>query len=158
MDGFGQLAALVVAHVSRRRADQASHGMFFHILAHVDAHQGLLVVEEKLGERASGLGFSHARGTKKYKRPDRPLGIAQPCTRAANGVCHHAERRILADHALAQAVFHLDQLLHLALQHAADGNSGPLGDDFGDVLLVDLVFQHACSAAPVFAGSFLCGV
>ncbi len=40
----------------------------------------------------------------------------------------------------------LDELLDLALQHARDGNAGPLADDFGDVFLVDLFLQHARGA------------
>ncbi len=106
MDGLGELAAFVVAHVARRRADEASHGVFFHVLAHVDAHHGLLVVEEELGERAGGFGFAHARRSKKNERTDGALGVAEAGARTANGVGHGCERGILADDALAQAVFH----------------------------------------------------
>ena len=43
-DCLGQLAALLVAHVSGRRSDQTGHGELLHILAHVDTHQILLTV------------------------------------------------------------------------------------------------------------------
>ena len=65
-DGLGQLAALVVADVAGRRADQAGHGELLHVLAHVDAHHGGLVVEQELGERPCELRLADAgrdRGT-----------------------------------------------------------------------------------------------
>ena len=44
-DGLGELAALVVADVARGGANQARDGVLLHVLAHVDAHHGRLVVE-----------------------------------------------------------------------------------------------------------------
>ena len=58
--GFGQLARLVVADVARWCADQARDGVLLLVLAHVDAHQRLLVVEQELGERPGELGLPHA--------------------------------------------------------------------------------------------------
>jgi hypothetical protein len=75
-DSFGQLAALVIAHVTRRRADQPCHGVLLHVLAHIDAHHRLLIVEHKLGQRPRGLRFAHARWAKKNERANRPSRIA----------------------------------------------------------------------------------
>ena len=52
------------------------------------------------------------------------------------------DRVVLADHPLVQHVLHADELRHLALHEPAHGDAGPLGDDLGDVLLVDLLLQH----------------
>ena len=60
--GLGQLAALVVAHVSRRRSDQTLHGELLHVLGHVDAHHGLLGIEQVLGKRLGKLGLANTRG------------------------------------------------------------------------------------------------
>ena len=57
---LGELAALLVADVARRRADQARDGVLLHVLGHVDADHRLLVVEEELGERARQLGLADA--------------------------------------------------------------------------------------------------
>ena len=43
-DGVGQEPALVESDVAGRRADQARDGVLLHVLAHVQAHQGGLVV------------------------------------------------------------------------------------------------------------------
>src|SRR5690606_7509720 len=39
-DLFGQIATLFIAHIARRCADQAGHGMLFHEFRHVDTHHG----------------------------------------------------------------------------------------------------------------------
>jgi hypothetical protein len=59
---FGELAALVVADVSGRRADQTRNGVLLHVLRHVDADHRLLVAEQELGEGAGELGLADARG------------------------------------------------------------------------------------------------
>ncbi len=46
-DGFGELAAFIVADVARRGSDETADGVFFHVLAHVDAGHGVFVVEEE---------------------------------------------------------------------------------------------------------------
>ena len=74
------------------------------------------------------------------------LGSLKPGARTANGVGHALQRLVLADDALAQAFFHRDQLLDFAFEHLRDRDSGPLGDDAGDVFFVDFFFQHALAA------------
>ncbi len=140
---LGELSALFVADVSRRRADQARHGVLLHVFGHVDADHGALVVKKKFGERARQFGFADAGRPEKNERPNRPLGIAQPGARTANRVGHAFERFVLADDALPQTVFHVDELLDFALEHLRNRNAGPLGDDAGDVFLIDFFFQHA---------------
>ena len=60
--GLGQLAALLVADVAGRSADEPRGRELLHVLAHVDPHQGPLVVEQELGQGTGQLGLSHARG------------------------------------------------------------------------------------------------
>ena len=146
-DGFRELSALVVTHVTGRCADHASHGMFFHVLAHVEADHRLLIVEEKLSQRAGGFRLADARWPEEDERPDGPLGIAEAGARTANGIRHHAQRRVLSDHALLQPLLHPDQLFDFAFEHARDRDPGPLADDPCDVFLVDFFLQHARGAA-----------
>ena len=75
-NGLSQLAAFVVAYIARGRADEASHGVLLHVLAHVDADHGVLVVKEEFGERAGGFGFAHARRPEENEGTNGPLGIA----------------------------------------------------------------------------------
>ena len=55
---------------------------------------------------------------------------------------------LLADHALAQCVFHGEQLLALALQHLLDRHAGPAGDDRGDLFGVDHFRRHGVLRRP----------
>ena len=123
---LGQLAALVVAHVARRRADEAGHRVLLHVLRHVEAHHGPLVVEQELGQGPGQLGLAHAGGAQEDEGADgpvagrrpgpgapdrvgRPLATASswPTTRA----CSRSSRWM--------------SLLHLALQQPGDRDPGP---------------------------------
>ncbi len=64
-DRFAELAAFFVAHITRRRADKSRDGVLLHVLAHVNAHHGVLVVEQEFGQGASGFGFAPAGRAKK---------------------------------------------------------------------------------------------
>src|SRR4029079_19169513 len=48
---LGQLSAFFVAHVSRRGTNQARDRVLLHVLRHVDAYHGVLVVTEKFDTR-----------------------------------------------------------------------------------------------------------
>ncbi len=117
--------------------------MFLHVLGHIDAHHGVLVVKHKFGQRPRQFGLANPRGAEEDERSDRPLGVTQACARTADRVGDSFQGDILADHALPQAVLHVDQLLDLAFQHLRHGNAGPLRDDAGDVFFVDFLLQHA---------------
>ena len=85
---FGELPAFLVADVARRRADQPRDGVLLHVLRHVDAHHRVLVVEQKLGERARSLGLSNAGRTEEDERADRPIRILKSGARAPHRVRH----------------------------------------------------------------------
>src|SRR5688500_12548963 len=67
---FGKLTAFFVTDVARRRADQSRYGKLLHVLRHVDAHQCMLIVEEKLGKCARELGLSNACRSEEDERTD----------------------------------------------------------------------------------------
>ena len=52
------------------------------------------------------------------------------------------DRLVLADDALVQPLFHVNQLLDFAFHQPADRDVRPLADDLGDVFLVDFLLQH----------------
>ena len=47
---LGQLSALLIAYISRRCAYKSRHIEFLHVFAHIDTYQGLVAVEQELGE------------------------------------------------------------------------------------------------------------
>ena len=113
---------------------------------HVDADHGPLVVEQEVGQRAGQLGLAHAGRAEEQERADRPVGVGQARTAAADGVGHGGHRVLLADHPLVQDLLHAHELGHLALEQAGDGDAGPLAHDLGHVLGVDLLLQHLLAA------------
>ncbi len=54
-----------------------------------------------------------------------------------------------------QAVFHLEELLNLALHQSADGNARPLADDAGDVLFIHFLFEHALGLLQLLKARFV---
>ena len=104
--GLGEVAALFVAHIARRRADQAGHGVLLHELRHVDAHDGVIAVEQELGQRLAQLGLADARGAQKQERTIRATRIRQPGARTTNGIGDDLQRLGLTDDALGQRLFH----------------------------------------------------
>ena len=141
-DRLGQLAALLVADVAGRSADQPRHGELLHVLAHVDPDHGALVVEQELGQRAGQLGLADPGGAQEDERADRSLRVLEPGAGTPDGVRDGDHRLVLADQPLVQPVLHVQQLLGLALHQAADRDARPARDDLGDVVGVDLLLEQ----------------
>ena len=139
---FGQVAAFLVADIAGRRADEAGDGMLLHELAHVDADEVLLGIEEELRQRLAQLGLAHAGGAEEEEGAVGPVLVRQPGARTADGVRDEAHRLVLADDAAMQALFHLQQLLALALHHLADRDAGGARDHLGDLFGADLGAQE----------------
>src|ERR1017187_313025 len=53
--------------------------MLLHILRHIDAHHGVLVVEQKFRQRPRQLGLTDARRPEENERTNRAVGIAESC-------------------------------------------------------------------------------
>ena len=68
--GLGQLAALLIADISRRRTDQARDAEFLHVLGHVDTDHVLLIVKQSLGQRFGKFGLADARGAEEQEAAD----------------------------------------------------------------------------------------
>lgn len=74
---LGELSALLVAHVARRAAYEAADAVLLHVFAHVDADQGVFVVEHHFAKGAAQLGLAHAGRPKEDERANGPLGVLQ---------------------------------------------------------------------------------
>ena len=153
--GLGQLTALLVAHVSGRRSDQTGHAVLLHVLGHVDAHDVLLVVKQRLRQRLGKLRLAHARGAEEQERADGPVRVLNARARAQDGLGDLGDGLVLADHALVQDALQAQQLLALALHQLGDRNARPAGHDPGDFLLGHAVAQQAVLPAALLRQLFL---
>ena len=86
---FGQRAALVVADIARRRADQPRDRVLLHVFGHVDAHHRGLVVEQERRERLGQFGLADAGRPQEHERADRPVRVLQ----AGAGAPHRGRNR-----------------------------------------------------------------
>ena len=76
-DRLGQLAALVVADVAGRRADEAATTANFSMYSLMSMRTiAVLVVEQELGEGAGQLGLADAGRAEEQERADRPARVA----------------------------------------------------------------------------------
>ena len=117
--------------------------MLLLVLRHVDADHCPVVVEEELGEGPRQLRLANAGRPEEDEAPERPVRVRQPGPAASYRIGHRHDGVVLADDAAAQPIFHPHELLDLALDEPADRDVRPLADDGGDVVLVDLLLQHA---------------
>ena len=82
--GLGELAALLVADVAGRRADEAADRVLLHVLGHVERDQRVLVAEQELGERLGQLGLADAGGPEEDERAARALRVLEAGPGAAD--------------------------------------------------------------------------
>ena len=141
-DSFRQLTTLLVADIPRRGTNQARYGELLAVFTHIDAHEGLLVIEEVIGKRFRELRLAHTGGAQEKKRPSGTAGVAQPSARSAHrfGDCRHGG--FLADQAPCELCFQVQETLCLALGELVHRNTRPRGNNGGNVLIGDLVVDH----------------
>ena len=93
-------------------------GVLLLVLGHVDPDHRLLVVEQELGERPRQLGLADAGRAEEHEAAERPVGILQAGARAADRVGDRDDRLVLPDHALVQALLHVESASEFRLPSA----------------------------------------
>ena len=136
-DSFREVAALVIADISRRRADQTGDAMLLHVFRHINADHGLFTIEEERGERLRELGLADTRGSKEEERAVRPVRVRESCAASLNRFRDLSHGLILTDHAFRQFLTHVKELLTLALHHFRHRDAGRAGHHFSDFLSAD---------------------
>ena len=116
--------------------------MPLHVLAHVDADDVVLGVEERLRQRLGEFRLADAGGAEEEEGTDRAARVLDPRTGADHRVGHEPDGFVLADHAPVQDLVQAQQLLALALDQAGDRDAGPLGDDLRDLVVGHLFPQQ----------------
>src|SRR5215203_1534633 len=114
-DLLRELACLLVANIAWRRSDEATYSVTLLELAHVDAHHGRLVPEERLGQSARKLGLTYSRGPQEQEAPYGAVGIREPGPGPTDGLGHRFDGLFLADDPLVQLLFEANEALTLLL-------------------------------------------
>ena len=147
---LGELAALVIADVSRRGTNETRDGEFLHVLGHVDAHEVVFIIEQAVGEGLCKLRLADARGAEEEEAADRAVRVCNAGARALDGLGHEAHGLVLTDDALVNDLVEAQQLFALALHQAADGDARPLAHDVGDLVLGHGVVHHGVLTRVLF--------
>ena len=142
-DRFGQLAALVVSHISGRRPDEPGDAELLHVFGHIDPDHVLLVVEQCLRQRLGQLGFADAGRTEEQEGTEGSVRILDARTGAQDGLGDLFHGLVLADNPLVQDILQVEELLALAFHELGDGDAGPAADNPGDLFFGNLVPQEA---------------
>ena len=107
---FAELAAVLEAHVARRRANQPGRIEFLAVFVHVYAYQIVFRIEEIFGYGLGQLGLAYACRTEEEEGAYGPVGAAYARAAAAYGFHHCTDGLILAYYPRTQHLFHLHKL------------------------------------------------
>src|SRR5260370_42333358 len=110
LDALGQLAALFVADVSGRRADELRNRVLLHELGHVETDQRFLTAEQECRERTGDLRFPDAGGAEEQEGSSRAGARFESSARTANRPGQCGDSFLLADDAFVQLDFDAQQL------------------------------------------------
>ena len=140
---LGQLAAFLESDVSGWGPHEPAHGVPLLVLAHVDADDVLLAVEEGFRERLGELGLAHAGRAEEDEGADRAGRVLDAGARPHDRVGHQLHRLVLADHPLVEHLVEAEDLLPLALLEAVHRDARPPGHDGGDLVGGDDLTEQA---------------
>ena len=118
-------------------------GVLLHVLAHVEAHDRALVVEQELRQRPRELGLADPGGPQEQEAPDRAVRIAEAGARAAHGVRDGFHRLLLPDDALSSSCSMWRSLCISPCIILVTGIPVHLEMIAGDVLIGDLLAEVA---------------
>ncbi len=144
--GLSQLAALIIAHISRRCPHKTAYGMLLLIFRHIDTGHHVLVIEEVFGQSFRQLGLADTGSAQENERADRATRVVQAGTRAAHSIGDRRDGLILPYHTVMQLCLEMEQLLLLALHHFVDGDSGPARHNVSDILRIHLLLDQSLFA------------
>ena len=96
-----QLTTLIVAHIARWCANQASGGVLFHIFAHIKTQHGSFIAKKLLGQGLSQLGFANTSRTKEEEGTHGTIFILKACPCTAYRLTYGLHSLILSNNTLS---------------------------------------------------------
>lgn len=97
-----ELAAITVADVARRRADESGDAMTLSELTHIDTNQRLFTAEDLPRQCLRQIRLPYARRAKEEEGSDGMLSVTQPETSTLHGTADDCYGIILSDDAAAE--------------------------------------------------------
>src|SRR6185312_1500827 len=120
---------------------------------HIDGDEVALASIEQVRERQSGFGFADTAWAYQHEYADRFAGIIQSRARCDDALRDCREGGVLAYNALAELFVQFQDGGDFVLDHLAERNAGPGGDDLADDALVHADMHQGVLA--LYLGEFL---
>ena len=149
--GLGQLAALLIAHIARGGADKLRHRMLFHVLGHIEAHDGFLRAEERFRQGAREFRLADARRAEEEERANGALRVFKSRACAAHRLGDRRHGLLLSHDVRRQNLLKMKQALRLLRGDVLHGDARPKPDGIGDVVRCDRDLLHL-AFLPAFLG------
>ena len=130
---LGQLAALIVADIAGRRADEPGHGVLFHIFRHIQPQHGILAAINLRGQSPAQLCFSHAGGTGKQQAGDGSACVPNAGKTPADGLRHSLHRFGLPHDVGREQPLQIQEPFPLPCRQPSHRNARPGRDHQGNV-------------------------
>ena len=106
------------------------------------------IAEHEFGQGTCEEGLPHTSGSKEDEGPDRPAGILEIRSGAAECLADCSDSLVLANDARLEILFHGKQFLRLLLLHPLERDSRPLGDHVHDIVLAHDNFAFVTVLSP----------
>ena len=147
-DRLGELAALLVPHVARRRPDQPRDRVPLGVLRHVDPDHRALVVEEEVREGLGELGLADTGRAEEQERAGGPVRVGD----AGHGSAGRrpTTARTASTWPMSRAPMCCSMCSSFSVSPSSSrpgGDAGPRRDDIGDVVAAHLLLDHRRLAA-----------
>ena len=139
-----------MAHITRWRANQPGHRMFFHIFRHIHAQYRAVIIKQKCRQCLGQFSFANTGRPQHQKTAHRLIRVSQSSTRPSGGICNRGNRLLLADDPLANMVFHCQQFVTLTFEHFINWNACPFADDLGNMLAGYRFIHHFSRRHSIF--------
>src|SRR5262249_43978469 len=133
-DSFRELSTLVMASISRWRADKFGDGVFLHILRHIETDQAFVASGKELGRSLAKFCFAHSRRAQEKAAHFRLSPLAQSGLGAPNRICKHGDSFLLAIDTLSQHIFDVQELFPLVFSEPRNRNSAQITESLPDMV------------------------
>ncbi len=127
--GLGELTAVFVGDVSRRRSDEERDRMFLHILGHVEAYHRVLGAEHLFGKALGEVGLTDAGLAEEEEGTDRAFGVAESESAALDSAYDGLDGQVLSDDLMLERVRHGAESFVLGSRYALYRHAGHHTDD-----------------------------
>src|SRR5919202_2088098 len=108
--------------------------MAFHVFAHVDADDGILVAEHDFCQRFREFSFANTCWTEKQEGSDGTASLLESGACQPHGITHSSNGFLLPNYPLMQPLFHFEQLFFLLSRQFRYRDTREVGDNLSNML------------------------